>query len=211
MGTTRSCPQCQASLAPGEYFCTACGFKIQETPEERRERIERLDGIAEDLRNRKKIDSGRKWLLAVSILTLIGGFVFYFMQHSKVEEEIENVERTLAQADAERLKAFDGQMQKLTGMTWEQAKRRDRGMVTAVLVSNLVLTAVYLGLFFWSASQPFSASLIALMIFLAVQVLTAIIDPKMLIQGWLIKILVVAGLGSAVSAAYKHRKMREAG
>jgi hypothetical protein len=96
-------------------------------------------------------------------------------RHGKVEEEIENVERTLAQADAERLKAFDGQMQKLTGMTWEQAKRRDRGMVTAVLV------------------------------------LTAIIDPKMLIQGWLIKILVVAGLGSAVSAAYKHRKMREAG
>ena len=210
MEPARACPKCQVPLVPGENFCSACGFKIQNTPEEKQARFDRLRSISEKQDQLQKIRSGRGWILAVSILTLVGGIIFYFIAKANAEKDIRTVEQQIAGATPEQRAAFDEKMKETTGMTWDEAVRHDRGMVTGLLVMNVVLAVVYFGLYLWARSQPFPAALIALLIYLSVLVLNAIIDPKLLAQGWLIKIFVIAGLGSAVSAAYKHRKMQEA-
>jgi hypothetical protein len=210
MEAARPCPKCQASMAPGENFCPACGFKLQSTPEEKQARFDTLRTISENQKNLQKIRSGRGWILAVSIIMLVSGFILYFVGCEQVEKEIRPIEAQMAKATAEERAAFDAKVKEKTGMTWDQAVAHDRGMVTALFVTNLILAVVYFGLWIWAKGQPFPAALIALLIFLAVQVVNLILDPKMLAQGWLIKVLIVAGLGSAVSAAYKHRKMQEA-
>jgi hypothetical protein len=210
MDTARPCPKCQAPLASGESFCSACGFKLQSTPEEQRARFDKLRVISENQQNLRKIRTGRGWILAVSIITLLSGVGLYAIGRSALEEELQKIERQLAGADAEQRAAFDAKVKEMTGMTWEQAVAHDRGRITALLVTNLILCVVYLGLWIWAKGQPFPAALIALLIFITVQVVNLIIDPKMLVQGWLIKVLIIAGLGSAVSAAYRHRTMQEA-
>jgi len=210
MDENRACPRCRAVRGPGESFCSACGFKIQSTPQEQRDRFDRLRSISVKQGQLRKIRTGRGWILAVSVLTLLGGLFFYFVAKSETERQIRDAESRIAGATPEQRAEFDANMKKATGMTWDEAVRHDRGRVAGLLAMNLVLAAVYFGLYLWARSQPFPAALIALLVYLAVLVLNAILDPNMLAQGWLVKIFVIVGLGSAVSAAYQHRKLQEA-
>lgn len=209
MTAPRSCVQCSAPLDPSENFCPKCGLKMRATVEEQKAARDRISAFQEDQQHLRKIRSGRGWILAVSILTLLWGTVYHFINKRKTEEEIGKVESQLAGATAEQKAEFDRRVKQNAGMTWEQAKRHDRGQVTLLLVVNLFLTAVYFGMWLWAKSNPFPAALISLIIFMTVLVIGIIIDPSNAHKGLLVNILVIAGLGSAVSAAYKHRKLQE--
>lgn len=64
-----------------------------------------------------------------------------------------------------------------------------------VLAVILVLFAgVYIALAFWTKKKPFTALLTALIIFIALEVLNAILEPATIWQGWLLKIAVVVML-----------------
>jgi hypothetical protein len=57
----------------------------------------------------------------------------------------------------------------------------------------------------WSKRKPLPAILVAAAVFAAVQVLNAMIDPKTLVQGILIKIFIVAVLIKGIKGALDMR------
>jgi hypothetical protein len=74
----------------------------------------------------------------------------------------------------------------------------------AVVVGLLGL--IYLGLWIWAKRSPFAAALVALVFFLSLMALDAVMNPASLVQGILIKLLIVAGLAQAVRSSYAMKK-----
>lgn len=161
----------------------------------------------ESAERQERIGRARKWLLAVSILTFITGIVFYFIQKEAVEKQHRDAERQMEGMDpAER----DARLKTVIGMTWEEAVAHDRGAVRLLLYINLGLGGVYLLLWRWALSNAFAAALVALLLFVTVHVVNAIVEPKSLAQGWLVKIFFTAALLKALNAAYQERQISRA-
>ncbi len=89
------CPKCAAVVAAGEKFCAACGAGIAS------------GGVAQDpppppkidLDAARKLGNARKWLMAVSIITLVSGFIFYGINKSEVESTLTTVGEQTAGMD----------------------------------------------------------------------------------------------------------------
>lgn len=205
-GDSVTCSKCGSAVAADERFCTTCGADLA---------IVLAGGIAQDppplspptivpLEPNPAHGSARKWLLAISIITLISGFIFYAMQKSDVEKEIRAAEAATEYMDpAER----DRLMVQEVGMTFQEALDHDRGMVTMLLVVNIALAVIYFGLWIWAKRNPYLAALIALLLFLTVIVVSAVIEPKSLAQGVLLKILFIMALARAVKAGADERRL----
>jgi hypothetical protein len=191
------CWRCAAVVASHERFCAACGAglgsgtSVQSAPA----RLG-LDAL-------RKVSQARKWLLAISILTLVGGLVFYGLQRHEVENNIRNVAaQTAAMAPAMR----DQLLWQRVGMTWAEVVKHDRGMVKLLLGLNVALAAIYLGLFFWARRNELAATVIALGLFVTVIAVSAALDPTTLAYGIPIKIAFIAVLVTAITAALRERK-----
>lgn len=191
------CSKCKTPSAAGERFCASCGAELKTMVQRAQERLERED-------NTQKIGRARRWLLAVSILTFLTGIGFYYMQSAQVEKQIKDAEAKMAGISPEER---DAHMKAAIGMTWQQAIDHDRGGVKLLFAVNMALAAIYLGLWFWAKKNAFAASVVALILFLSVIVVSAILEPASLAQGWLVKIFFTAALAKAISAAYKERSL----
>lgn len=78
----------------------------------------------------------------------------------------------------------------------------------AILVTNLGLGAFYFAMWVWAKKNLLGAAATALVVFVAVIVINAAIDPITLTQGILIKMLFIAALGSSVREALADRSER---
>jgi hypothetical protein len=192
------CWRCNALIAAHERFCATCGAGIgggtslETTPG----RVD-LDAVT-------KISKARKWLLAVSILTLLTGFVFYAIQRSDVEKQIREATAQLASVDPA---TRDATLKEQIGMTWAQAVRHDRNQVKLLLGVNIGLAVLYLGLFFWARRNALAATVTALILFVTVIAINAVLEPATLAQGLVVKALFIAALAAAISAAQRERKL----
>lgn len=199
-----ACPKCQAPMEASESFCAACGAQVRRSEEQNRQLKSRWRGAVEKSRFGQEVSKGRGWILAVSILTLIGGLVFFGLERSRVEKDIREAEAEFAGMDS---KERDAAIKAETGMTWQELVDRDRGNVMFNLVTNLALTVIYFGLWLWAKRNAFAAALTALIFFITVMLIHAVVDPTTIVKGILIKILVIVGLIGAISAAYKQRRL----
>jgi hypothetical protein len=197
----RPCPKCGASVATNEKFCAGCGTELKSRRvllAEKRERAE----------IRQKIGRARRWLLAMAILSLASGIVIYALQRSEVERQIATAQAQVHELTQEQR---DAAAMKSLGMTWDQAIARDRGRVTLVFVVNLALAAIYGGLWFWARRNALAAALVALTLYVTVAVVSAVLQPETITQGWMVRIAFVAVLVKAVLSAMKERKLYGAG
>ena len=80
-----------------------------------------------------------------------------------------------------------------------------------MLAVNLVLSAVFLGLWFWAKVNPLAASITALAIYVTVQLADIIMAPENIAKGIIIKIIIVVALARAIKSAVTYRNMQEAG
>jgi hypothetical protein len=80
---------------------------------------------------------------------------------------------------------------------------------TATLVVMFVLAAAFFGIWLWARRMPFPALLTALVLFVAVHALDAIFDPATILRGLLMKIVVIAGLVTALMKAYRKQQEGE--
>ncbi|MBN8694004.1 MAG: hypothetical protein J0L69_12485 [Bacteroidetes bacterium] len=62
-----------------------------------------------------------------------------------------------------------------------------------ILISNLIVSGIYLGLGFWSIKNPFPAILTGFFLYITLIVINAVFDPATLLQGALMKGFVIAG------------------
>lgn len=77
--------------------------------------------------------------------------------------------------------------------------------VTVTIV--LVIGAVYFGLWHWAKTSPFPAAVVGLVTYVTLLLAGAAFDPSTLLQGILIKAIIIAILIKAVSAGAQHRKL----
>jgi hypothetical protein len=155
--------------------------------------------------NEQSINKGRRWMLIVAVLTLFGGVFSYLSGQSDVEKQIREAEAAFqGVTPAER----DAQLKKTIGMTWQEVVDHDRGMVTFQTTILVTLGVIFLGLWWWAQSNPFAAAMIALLLFFTTILVSAVVDPTSLLKGIIVKIFVVIGLCTAVSASYRERSLR---
>ena len=79
----------------------------------------------------------------------------------------------------------------------------------ATIVVMGAIALVFWGLWFWSKYALFPAALTAFIIFVAVHLLDAIVEPSTLLRGIIMKVIMVCGLYIAVSTSYRLRKNRD--
>jgi hypothetical protein len=203
------CPKCAAEVAAGERFCAACGTGVAVVDGV----LQAQDpappvGVTLDAGERDaRIGRARKWLFWISIITLVSGFIFYAMAKDECEKQISQGEEQLAGMDPE---IRDARLKQNMGMTWDEIKAHDRGLVTLMLVVNIALAAVYLGMWFWAKRNPLAASVTALLLFITVIVVNGVYEPKSFAQGFLVKIFFIIALSKAIGAAQQERRLQAA-
>jgi hypothetical protein len=194
-----TCPSCKAQVEPDERFCSACGKSVdgksvvQDPPPS----PQRHD-------NQAKIGKARKWLLAIAILTIVTGIVFYVIQKGEVEKQIADATAQVAGIPPDEL---DARFEAAVGMTFQEAIDHDRGMVNMLLAINIALGALYMVLWWWAKRKPLPAAVIALLLFVTTHVINAVMQPESLAQGILVKILFTLALVRAITAANEERNL----
>jgi len=185
----------------GKKYCEQCGAKIPT----RADRIRAMNRSRERQENLKNVNRGRVIILVVAVFTLLAAGISYFSGMSDVEQQIREADRAFSGlSSTER----DERMKETTGMTWQEAVDQDRGRVKLQGAILAALAVIFLALWWWAQTNPFGAALSALLLYVTVTLIGAMVDPASLLQGIIIKGLIVAGLFSAVSAGYRERQRR---
>jgi len=202
MSDPAACPKCRAAIAPGEAFCSACGFTLRADAAERRRVGERIGLKYAKQSYQGSIKSGRSTIMVCGILVLLGTVLIYFVGGAALEK-----------ADGEIRGARGNPMYDQEKV--EQAARdlsKARGLVHLIIGGNAVVAVAFLALWAWAKSRPLPATLSALILFLAMQGLNLVLEPGQFMNpvGLLIRVLIVVALARAVTAAQKYQKMQQA-
>jgi hypothetical protein len=81
---------------------------------------------------------------------------------------------------------------------------------TTTLIVMLGIGGVFTGLWMWCKTNPLAASIVGLLVFSSLHLTEAIIDPKTIMSGIAVKIIVVVVLVKAIAAGLKHREFTRA-
>lgn len=84
---------------------------------------------------------------------------------------------------------------------------------TPKIVAAIVVVAfagIFTGLAFWTRSRPYSAILTALIVFCGLQLLNFLASPESILQGWIIKLAVIAMLILGLGNARESQRMMKA-
>ncbi|MFN0251381.1 MAG: hypothetical protein ACKV2T_31185 [Kofleriaceae bacterium] len=200
-----NCPKCGVAVTADEKFCSGCGTGIAAGSDGTAILYDRVATPKVDLASgHGHLGTARKWLLAISIITLVSGLIFYGINKSEMEKQLRDAEVQLSHlTPAER----DEALKQTVNMTWDEVVAHDRGLVNMLLAINIALSVIYFGLWFWAKKNAYAAALVALLLFLTVIVASAVWEPQTLYQGILIKILFIAALGKAVAAGREERRI----
>ncbi len=201
------CPDCGATVEPVEFFCPQCGVKIRPTPGERVESIKREFARRARLSLRQKIVTGRTWILIAAILALFQ-CVHLFGFLSTIDQRMAGFESRLASGDAVEREEVMRDFEEKWDISWVDARRMRTGFVVQ-RTAYLLLGIVYFGLYLWSARNAFPAALIAFFIFLTVATFQVIVNTGnfLMLNSLIIHVLMFAGLASAVSSAFRYRRL----
>jgi hypothetical protein len=176
------CPSCKAEIQLLDEYCARCGHAL---------------GTPARFLHRHSVQSATSAIWVLAVMFALFGIVMFFLLRDTTHTALQN----LAQfQDHEVLEPIDG----VTYTAGELRKRvvwEHRGL----LVVNLILAAIMVVLAWWSRQRALPAILIATAIFVVVQVTGAIMDPKTLVQGLVVKAIVIAvlvrGIKGAIDAA----------
>jgi hypothetical protein len=125
--------------------------------------------------HKQTVKSGRGYILAIAIIQLVLGFVFFA----------------------------------LTRAATVNAPIKNQAVLLSGAITVSALGLIYIGLWMWAKYAPFAAALVALILYVSVLALDAVVAPEQIAQGILIKILFIAGLSKAVKSGYALKKATE--
>jgi hypothetical protein len=176
------CPACKAEIQLLDEFCASCGHAL---------------GTPARFLHKHSVQGATSAIWALAVLFAISGVVLYFLMRNTTETALEN----LAQF------ADDVVLEPIDGITYTAGDLRARVIWEhrGVLIVNFIIAAIMVVLAWWSKQRALPAILVATAIFVVVQVTSAIVDPKTLMQGLVLKAIVIAvlvrGIKAAISAA----------
>lgn len=70
------------------------------------------------------------------------------------------------------------------------------------------LCGAHVLLYFWAKKQPLPAAIVAMVLFVSLQLLNAVTDPSTIYKGVVIKVLFVVVLVKAIQAGYEVQRLR---
>lgn len=179
-----ACPKCSAPVTEGQAFCESCGEQLKEGVA-RREAMPRTGGEITD-QHRKHIRSARFAIMFVAIVTIGVSIFFWF----KLKGEIEDIP---------------------PGFLVDGAVKKAIAFQKVAVASTFFLGLVFSGLFFWAKKNPFGASLTALIIYATSILVQAGIEPSTLVNGIIIKVIIVLALVRGVQAGLAFKKLSSPG
>ncbi len=186
VGTKIRCEKCSAEMKAYDKFCESCGTPAQ-PPE-----VQQLD---------LSIKGANGVIGALSILFLLAGLLLGGIQYSRAQDALEK----LAQYDAaaQWSEPVNGNI-----VTVGELREMVEWEPIGVLLVNILLAVVMAGLYFWGRRSPLPAVLVAAGTYLAVQVISAIVDPATIGQGIVLKIIIVAMLYRGIKAGFQQRSLQ---
>ena len=81
-------------------------------------------------------------------------------------------------------------------------------IVKGWLIAIAALALIQFGLWWWARREPFAAAVVALAMFVTLQTVQLVLEPKSLFNGIVVKILFIMALVQALSAGLAVRRMR---
>jgi hypothetical protein len=159
---------------------------------------EGLGNLAQSART-KQLKTARGILYFVGIVTIIAnGALIYFaesMVKSKLDSEAAQLRSQGFRIDGEKLREIQDQAVRAT--------RLADGIAIILGIIFIVCGALVY-------SYPVATTVTSLVLYLGAMAVYGVMDPTTLVQGWLVKILVVVGLFKAVQAAIAYESDRKA-
>lgn len=174
-----SCPECKAELKEGQAFCENCGARLQEGVIRREAQPRTVFPVSEQ--HKKHLRAARVAIMFVAVVTVIVAIVFWFILQNEIEK-VKNNPMMFLNEDAVA-------MQKVA------------------IASTFVLGLIFFGLFFWAKSNPFGASLTALLIYVASIIVSLGLDPESLPKGIIIKAIIILALVRGVQAGLAFKRL----
>ncbi|MHC4252480.1 MAG: zinc ribbon domain-containing protein [Planctomycetota bacterium] len=165
------CPKCGVEVEEASAFCESCGAALKEGVKRRKVRGRR-GSLAGKIHGRN-IKGARIAIMIVAVLTFLeAAATWYFYSVLKAAAQYDPDPKALAAV----------------------------GLLQLVAFAVTLVAFVMLGLFFWAASNPFAASLTALVIYLTSMVVGLALNPIGLVSpiAWVIRISIITALASGV-------------
>jgi hypothetical protein len=190
---TIACEICQAQMRSEDLACPGCGRAI--TAQDRAVLQVKTEGSDHLVFERgRRMRKASNWIGILAVLLAISAVFTFFSEagHS---------------AAAQRQLAAFADDQPIDGTAYTAGQQRARLAREPYLVLGFgLMVAVVMGLFWWWARRaplPAIGSAIALLV--VIQVVSAVIDPKTLLTGIIVKIFAFVALGSGLKAALAGR------
>jgi hypothetical protein len=176
------CPACKSEIQLLDEFCSKCGHAL---------------GTPDRFINHRSVQGAATAIRILAVLFAVFGLVTFYAMSDEAQAALENLSQF---EDDEILEPIDG-VTYTAGDLRRQVLWEHRG----ILVVNLILCALMLVLAWWSKSKPLAAILIATSIYAVVLVTGAIMDPRTIVQGIIMKIIVIAVLARGIKGALSLR------
>lgn len=193
------CSACNGEVRPGDQFCESCGAKVTaEQQDALRQRLEHSN--TEMAQHMKHVRAARQAIIVLAVLFVFGGLVVGFMAFSQSQTALSN----LRGLDPDMLypEPINGKV-----VTVGELREMVENEPFQLVGLNVFLAALMVGLWRWAKSSVLPAILVALAVFVTVHVASALMDPKTLMQGVVIKVVAVVLLTRGVKSALAARKL----
>ena len=173
----RVCDACDASVRAYDQHCDACGAELPTLSDEEATRL---------------VGQARNTIMWLAVIFAVSGVVMYFLQASTTSEALANLDGM----------SPDTVLEPVNGVVYTVAELRSLVVweSRSILAINLALAAAMVGLFFWAKKAPFPAIVAAAAVYAAVIVSNAVIDPATLLQGVVMKIIIVSFLARGIKS-----------
>lgn len=179
-----TCPSCATAVKPNDRFCQSCG---KEMPP------------AENYLHQKNLKEAARMVWILAALFVVFGIFMFFAQ---------KMQSQTALARIAHFSPGDTIPNPAGGAAYSVAKLRAQLQWApwGILVVNLVVASIMALLALWARKAPLAALLVATATYAVIIVTNAILDPRTLAQGLLVKIIVIALLIRGIKAALALRQ-----
>jgi hypothetical protein len=152
-------------------------------------------------RSRRVSAVGRaaKWVLWIGILQLVVGIGFGVKNSQDVDAALKNIARF---EPDDMLELADGSQRKAADLRADVERERLAGFAVPIGIGMALL-----GLYVWARRSPLPALVSALCLFVLVHGVSAVLEPKTLVQGLIVKFFFIAALIAGIKAALAEREL----
>ena len=180
-----ACGKCGKKFKAVDKFCEKCGAELPE---------------AETQLKMVRLKEAGNMIGGLALMFLVFGAVLYFVKANQADESLKKFAKY---QDSQVLPEPINGKQYTVGELRKEISEEP----IDILVTNAVLAVIMFGLYLYSKKSPLVALITAAAVYGSVNVLNAIIDPKTLGQGLILKIIVIGLFIKGIRSALELRKV----